>query len=150
VPTRQLRRIADDLAAVPALTARAGALVVDIATDEARRATGDGRMSGMGRRGPKLRAVVKVKRSGTASTTAEVRGVPAGPWAILQRGAGRHVIPRPPAGRVLYGRGMRHAVSGPIRHPGTRGKRSWSRVVSQARAEVPDVFGDAVRQAVRR
>lgn len=152
MPTRNLSRAADRLADVPRLTARKAAdLVVEVADDEARRATGgDGRMSGMGRRGPKLRAVARVTGRGSQAA-AVIRGVPAGAWSILESGARPHVIAprRRNRNRVLYGRGLRHPVTGPVRHPGVRGRRTWRRVVTQAKREVPDLFRDEVLKAVR-
>ncbi len=117
-----------------------------VAEAEARRATGDGRMSGMGRRGPRLRAVTKV-RAGPGTATATVAGVPAGPWAILEGGAAPHVIAA--RGRVLSGPGMRHPVRGPVRHPGARAKRTWSRVVDEAGELLAEAAGDGLGEALR-
>lgn len=138
-----LHRLADRIAEVPAAAvAKAAAAVVEIAADEARRATGDGRLSGMGRRGPRLRAVAKIRPRGQA-TVAEIRGVPAGPWTILDSGAVAHVIGARRRGPgVLYGAGMRHPVRGPVRHPGSRGTRAWARVVTEARRAVPELVAD--------
>jgi hypothetical protein len=148
VARHRLHELADELAELPArATARAADRVAELAADEARRATGDGRMSGMGRRGPQLRAVAAIRTRGR-STTAEIRGVPAGAWAILQSGAVAHVIVAR-RGRVLSGPGMRHPVRAPVRHPGARGKRTWGRVLAQARAEVPELVADDVADIVR-
>ena len=145
----RLARIADDLARLPTTAMRkASREIVDAAEDEARRATGDGRMSGMGRRGPKLRAVAKVQTR-TKSATAEIRGVPAGPWAILQSGARAHRIAPRRRGGVLVGRSMLHPVSGPVRHPGSRAKRTWTRVIEQAREITLEATQAEVRKAVR-
>ena len=144
----RLAKIADRLADVPLrASVKAGRLIEEIAADEARRATGDGRFGGTGRRGPKLRAVSRTRSVGRGASTM-VRGIPPGFWAILNSGAKPHVM-KPKRARVLYGRNMRHPVAGPIRHPGARGKRTWTRVVTEARSDVPDLFRDAVAKAIR-
>jgi hypothetical protein len=144
-----LHQLAERVGEVPARAiADAADDVTEIAEDEARRATGDGRMSGMGRRGPKLRAVARVS-SRSDSASAEVVGVPAGAWSILESGAAPHVIAPTRREGVLYSRGMRHAVRGPVRHPGAAGKRTWGRVVTRAEQLVPEVVGDELRDALR-
>lgn len=144
-----LHRLADDLAHLPARAIdQAADAVLELAADEARRATGDGRLSGMGRRGPRLRAVAR-KRSSGRTTTAEIRGVPAGPWSILNSGAAAHVIrPRRRGAGVLVGASMRHPVRGPVRHPGSRAKGTWRRVVEQARRDVPRVVADELAKVL--
>lgn len=134
----QLHRYAAAVAQVPArAVAEAGDQLADIAGDEARRVTGDGRLSGMGRRGPRLRATVTVRTRGD-SATAELVGVPAGAWALLESGARPHRIGTA-RGPVLYGRGMAHPVRGPVQHPGARGQGTWTRTIAQAPRVLEDV-----------
>jgi hypothetical protein len=149
-PTNKLHELAARIEQVPgrAIT-KATDEVVAIANAEARRATGDGRMSGLGRRGAKLRGVAKVKRRARKLATAEVSGVPAGGWAILQSGAVRHVITPQVKGGVLVGRSMRHPVSGPVEHPGMAGKRSWEKVLREANRKVPEVVEIELEKALR-
>ena len=129
---------------------RAARRVKDLADDEARRATGDGTMSGFGRRGAKLRARDTITGSG-AYVFCTVRGLPAGPWAILNDGANPHVI-RP---RRRRGRGRRGAlgVSGfgvyaSVSHPGSRAKGTWRRVRTRAERVIPAMFADDVSRIV--
>ena len=126
------------------VTKEAGKLVKRIALEEVKRATGDGRMSGMGPgRGAKLRASVRTRRKGKA-VTVELRGVPIGAWAILQSGAKSHVIaPR----TDFMGGSLRHPLEVPVRHTGVRNpKRTWSKVSARAHAEVPGLAAKLVRE----
>lgn len=133
--------MATELPRLPAtITKEAGKLVKRIALEEARRATGDGRMSGMGR--AKLRAGTKTRKRGK-SVTVEVRGVPVGAWAILEKGAAPHVI----APRTDFMAGsLRHPITKPVRHPGARSRLSWSKVVERANEDVPGLAVKLVRE----
>lgn len=144
-----LHRLADAVAALPAtVTDDAAQAVVAIAADEARRATRDGRLSGMGRRGPRLRATATV-RPQAHRATATVVGVPAGPWALLNAGARAHTIGPRARGATLAGPGLRHPVSFRIRHPGARGKGTWRAVAARARRDVPPLYIAAAGRALR-
>jgi hypothetical protein len=144
----RLHQLAAEVARIPAQVIPAAAdAVADVADAEARRATGDGRMSGMGRRGPRLRTVQRI-RTTSSGATAEVAGVPAGGWAILNTGARAHTL-APAPGRVLAGPGMRHPVAGRIRHPGSPARGTWRRVVDQAGRIVPDLVADDVARVLR-
>ena len=147
----RLHQYAAAVAQVPGeLMERATGRIGELAELEARRATGDGRMSGMGRRAPRLRTVARV-RSSSSSSSAEVVGVPAGGWAILEGGARPHVIGaggRRPAG-VLMGPGMRHPVRGPVRHPGAPAKGSWSKVAAAGAEETRELALELVAEALR-
>ena len=106
-------------------------------------------MSGFGRRGATLKARDKITGSG-AYVFCVVRGVPAGPWAILNDGAAPHDITA--RRRRRRKRGALGVPGGPfarVSHPGTKpGKRTWERVKSRASDEVPRLFGLDVHRAV--
>lgn len=144
-----LEQIADRLEQLPAaVTPRAADAVERIAEDVGRMATGDGRAPGMGRRGPRLRAVSRLAGSGP-DTRATIRGVPAGGWAILEDGSRAHVIAPARRAGVLMGPGLHHPVRGPVRHPGHRGGHAWTRVADAAAELVPAMFTDAAAEVLR-
>lgn len=92
------------------------------------------------------------RRLGARATVAGDRltvvAVPAGPWAMLNNGTRPHTEGR--RGAVLYGRGWRHPVSGPLRHPGGRGRRVWPPVVTDAGAAASRALALELERTVAR
>ena len=62
------------------------------------------------------------------------------------RPARRKPKPKRPPGR-LYG-GYGHPVMGPVRHPGTSGRRAWTRTVTEATPKLAQALELALAQAV--
>ena len=92
---------------------------------------------GSNKRRTKLTATTKIRTSGT-TVSATVVGEPAGPWVWKTTGTDAHMIaPRGRGRRSVMGGGLRHPVSVPIRHRGTRGKGAWDKVAAHAAKVVP-------------
>jgi hypothetical protein len=117
----------------------AAAVVGDAARDAVRRDSGgDMRLSGVGEDGARVDVVVQ----------------PKGAWMMLVRSAGPlHLLQSPTAGHMIERRAKgRHALRLPggyrrkVHHPGTRGKRTWSKAVDAAVPKVPGVFQAALRK----
>jgi hypothetical protein len=142
---------------------RAARRVKELADDEARRATGDGTMSGFGRRGARLRTRDQISGSG-AFVFATVRALPVGPWVILNDGAAAHLVgigrtrgkaPSLAAGyrrkrTYLLAPGYAHPVIGPVFHPGTKpGKGTWRRVRARTERVIPAMFADDIHRIMK-
>lgn len=125
---KALRQIAKNAESFPRKFVKEA--VADIRKDQTktlkRDIGGDTAMSGIGNG----RLTIKSSVKGDSIVTGEVTaGKPAGPWSWLEKGTAPHI-----AGGRYRG----------ARHPGTRGKRTWSRglpdsldrVVKQARKEL--------------
>lgn len=108
----------------------------EIATASAGRVVGHGGTmmmhTGRGRRATKL----GTKPSGSGETVV-IHAVPGGAWRWIEDGTRGHRIGS--RKRFLKGAGFPHPVRGPVRHPGSRGARAWSRAVDEFRGEFPDV-----------
>jgi hypothetical protein len=158
-----LRDAAGQLRALPRRDIiRAARAVKQIAADEVRYGIGDPVMSNFGKRGAKLRTRDQISGSGQY-VFCVVRGVPAGPWSILNEGAQPHLIgvgrsrgrqTALAAGykkrRYLAGRAYAHPVIGPVYHPGSRpGRQTWRRVKRRAAKEIPAMFAGDVARIVR-
>jgi len=129
-----------------------------IASEEARRAGSPWR-SNKGR--PiRLRAVDHITTRGT-KTFLRIQGVPVGPWVWATSGTEPHLVGvgrTRPGGRTtarrakkakyLKGAGYSHPVRAPVAHPGTSGRRAWSKVRIRVRATTKAVFGEQVHKAV--
>ena len=91
-------------------------------------------------RAPKLGAYYDVK--GYENATAIVRPKPIGLWVYLEGGARPHAIKNRTRGRsrrkalALQGGGFAKAVN----HPGTRGKKSWSRGLKAGEPQALRIF----------
>lgn len=147
----QLHRVAVQVGAVP----RSGLIAATRAVKTVARTEGGTvrlwrKRSGT-RRTVRLRAVDTIRDTGNGAT-ARVQALPVGVWAFLDGGADPHPIPRrarrrnqrPPRLRVAG-----QVRTGPVNHPGSRGDRRWRRVTARAERIIPDVFTDAVREAIR-
>lgn len=154
VASIELRDAAGRLRLVPERSMIAAAKAVKAAADdEARAATGDGRMSGVGRRGARIRAVDRIRVLSGGAVICRIQGVPVGAWVWVNTGADPHTIAPRTRGRrrarpVMAG-GLGHPVSGTVRHPGMRGRGAWRKVVGRAERIVPAIFAEGVSEAVR-
>ena len=108
--------------------------------------TGDGRLSGVGKKGAKVGARYDVK--GSTNPTALITAT--GPMQLIERDTKAHTIPKPRRrGRKRYAVIDGHAYAS-AQHPGTRGKRPFEKGWRRAAPQAPAVFQAAVRDAVRR
>lgn len=74
----------------------------------------------------------------------EIRGVPVGAWTILESGARAHPIDV--GGRAMPLGGGRFATR--VRHPGVRGKRTWTKATSRLPDVIEDVIEDVYDKAL--
>jgi len=136
----ELHRIATDVGKIPdAGLIAAAKLVKKVADDEARAATGDGTMNGKHRRPIKLRARDKSIRPVEHGRAILITGVPAGPWVWMTSGTAAHTIRRRKRGP------MRKMT---VRHPGTRGRGAWLKVIARSEELVPRIFQELADTAV--
>jgi hypothetical protein len=102
--------------------------------------------TGRGRRPVHLTTVSNVTGAGE-TVSLFVNGKPSGVWVWLEAGTGAHRE----GARVAFmkAQGYPHPVRGPVRHPGSRGKQTWSRAVDDLRRELPELGIDVLRKAIR-
>lgn len=163
-----LRRQSGQLRRVPMAGMIAAAKITKkLAADEAARAVPGGVMhlhrKGKTPRRVKLRTRDDIRASGQHLVRCRVQALPVGPWVWLDTGTGPHPLGRAARGarrprRGDYGpqrpgTGARlHVgqdwVTGPLHHPGTRGRHAWQHVVDQAHEVLPGVFSDEVEKAL--
>jgi len=102
-----------------------------------------------------LFAVTEYRRDGERAVGATVFGTPTGFWVWKTSGTkGGYNIPkrkpRQGSSRYLYGSGYAHPVRGQIKRKGrVSGHRAWDKVRDRAEREVPQVFIQAVHDAVK-
>lgn len=156
-----LRRVATEVNGLPkAMMLAAVKSTKRIAAREATRDVGsDLRVSGLGRNGTKLILRDDLKAgSGQAEVTLTGAGS-AGAWSLVSFGADPHVIGGTRAGRGRSRRGARgrarlviggNVRMGPVRHPGTRGKGTWGRVVAGVDREVASEVERLVAETISR
>jgi hypothetical protein len=144
----QLRRAFDDLAHVPATAIRdASTLVEGIAEQTGRPVTIKGQRY-------VLTAETTIERRGAQAIIATVSGKPTGFWVWQNTGTKPHrIAPQPGRNRgrprVIAGRSWGHPVSVAVHHPGASGRGRWRQVTQRARREVPQIFRDAVHDALQ-
>lgn len=147
--TAQLERTLVELAELPRTAMVAATRAVEGIAREVGAQAGPMRL---GRRRVRLRAVSKI-RGGGADVTATVYGTPTGAWVMATSGTRAHVIApkgrRGKRARFLKGAGYAHPIGRAVRHPGSRGRRAWNRVVERAEAEVPKIFLEQARKVMR-
>jgi hypothetical protein len=133
-----LHRLAGDIREIPMSGMIAAAKAAKkIVADEGDRIAGPDGMRGKKRRGLKLRARDDIRRTDTGTTCRIQGSVPAWIWA--NTGTDPHDIRRRKKGP------MRKMV---VHHPGTRGRHVWGPVAARISKVVPEIFRDAVHQAV--
>lgn len=123
---------------------RAALVVTNEIRDSLRAVSGDMRLSGVGRRGARIGARYDVK--GTSNPTALIRAT--GPVHLIERRTGGHdIAPRSKKRRAVSFNGIarRH-----VHHPGTAGRRAWSRGVEAGVPRGVQEFGDVWRQTVQK
>ena len=152
-------RTADALQGAQAQGVRRAAIyATTMIRSEIRSATGDGRLSGVGRKGARVGARFDVK--GTRNPTALIRAT--GPLHLVERDTSPHSIY--PKGRTfsttrkgnVRRRGTTRALkigdgfAAYAEHPGTRGKHPFEKGVRKAAPETPRIFQREVRAAFAR
>ena len=144
----QLRRAFDELANVPASASRdASTFVQTVAEQTGRPVTVKGKRY-------VLTAEATVQRRGPRALTTIIHGKPTGYWVWQNTGTDPHSI-GPGRGvrrgrpRVMAGPNWGHPVSVPVHHPGASGRLRWRQVTQRARREVPQIFRDAVHDALQ-
>jgi len=136
--------------ATEAATAKAALGVTSEARDEIRKDSGgDMVLSGMG---AKVGARYEVLKAGSHSA-AIVRAT--GPLQILESDTKPHPIVAGSGRRTRRRKGAKALLTpyGPranVQHPGTTGKRTWSRAIDGAVRDVPKVYQAALAQHLRR
>lgn len=124
-------------------TAKAALLVTNSVRDQTRADSGgDMRLSGVGRRGARVGARYDVR--GGRNPTALVRAT--GPMQLLELPTRPHLI-RPQRKRAILTPGGARAYA---HHPGTSGKRTWSRGVNRVVGDVPKLYQAELRKQMRR
>jgi hypothetical protein len=78
--------------------------------------------------------------AGTASVT--MKGTPSGFWVWKETGTRPHTI-RPRRKKALAG-DLGHPVWGAVHHPGTSGKKAWTKTVERAERELQDTVNAAL------
>lgn len=133
----ELRRLADDIAALPAAA-------MARVTDEARRIV-DAAAPWPAMRGKKrgglpvtMASNQRVRLSGGGATF-RVQGTVPG-WLWANSGTRGHRIPR-------RDRGELHRLT--VTHPGMRGRHAWARVSAELTRRVPQIVADEMRKVVR-
>jgi len=112
--------------------------------DEIRGATGDNRLSGVGRRGARVGAKYDV--SGGSNPTAVIRAT--GPLHLVDRDTDPHLIaPKRRRGAKALRLANGQMVAS-VRHPGTRGKHVWGKGISKTRAGTRKVFAAEIHTAM--
>jgi hypothetical protein len=112
--------------------------------DEVRAATGDNRLSGVGRRGARVGAKYDV--SGGTNPTAVIRAT--GPLHLIDRDTDPHTIaPRKRRGAKAL-RLANGSFAASVRHPGTRGKHVWGKGIGKTRAGTRRVFANEIHTAM--
>ena len=154
-----LRDQAGKLAALPRTTMIAAARAVkDVARAEGGTVPiGAGRWYSGGRtpRPARLRARDEIQVSGS-TVHCWIQGLPVGPWVWVTSGARPHLIGVGRSRRRAHSKagylsssGYAHPVLGPIAHPGRPGGGRWRTVQARAAEIVPQIFRQAVAEAVR-
>jgi hypothetical protein len=133
-----LHRLAGNIREIPMSGMIAAAKTAKkIVTDEGTRIAGADGMRGKKRRGLKLRARDDIRQTDTGTTCRIQGSVPAWIWATS--GTAAHPIRRRNKGP------MRKMT---VQHPGTPGRHAWDRVADRITLVVPEIFRDAVHEAV--
>lgn len=111
---------------------------------EIRKATGDMRLSGVGKRGARVGAKFQMKR-GRSSPTAEITAT--GPLHLIERDTSPHKIPnRRGKKRVVFDGKVRAYAN----HPGTSGQRPFERGWKKAAPKTPLIFRQEIGKAIVR
>jgi hypothetical protein len=154
VSTAALERTLDEIARLPQTAMVDAAKAVERIAREVGSTIGPVALGRKGRR-VRLSAVTRIRKRGTSDAEATVWGRPTGPWVWVTSGTRPHTIPKARSRgkqrgtRYLKGDSYQHPYGLPVQHPGASGRGAWRTVVRRAEVEVPKVFLDAARRAMR-
>jgi hypothetical protein len=162
---RDLGDLAASVSRMPAAIRQAEATGVQKATirttglirDQIRSATGDMRLSGVGKKGARVGARYDKHFAATPDAPAmEIKAT--GPLHLIERDTRAHLIL--PRGQTFTARGSRRSGRKALKigddfrlyaeHPGTRGKRPFARGVARAAPEVPRIIQAEVGKTMMR
>jgi hypothetical protein len=118
----------------------------DIAKASVGRAVGGGGVWMLHGRGGRRRSVTMGTKATMGNSVVFIEGTPRAQWTWLEEGTKPHRVGRRTT--FLKGAGYGHPVRGPIRHPGARGKRTWTQTVDTFRREYPDIVTTQVKKAL--
>jgi hypothetical protein len=99
-----------------------------------------------GRKG-KRRPVRMSTKSNLGHSVMFVEGIPHAQWIWLEEGTKPHRIPKGRRKTFISAPGYDHPVRS-VRHPGSRGKRTWTQTVETFRAEYPKIVTVQVKKAL--
>jgi hypothetical protein len=119
----------------------------DIAKASVGRAVGGGGVWMLHGRGGRRRPVKMGTKSTMGKSVLFVEGTPRAQWTWLEEGTKPHMVGR--RTRFLKGAGYAHPVRGPVRHPGSKGKRTWTQTVETFRKEYQGIVTTQVGKALR-
>lgn len=122
----------------------------EVAREAAARVVGYGGVMHLhGRRGRRI-PVKMTTKSKVGNEVLFIDGVPKGIWIWLEDGTKAHRIPkgRRRKPKFLKAPSYGHPVRGPIMHPGSTGRRAWTRAVETFRTEYHDIVVEHVRKAL--
>lgn len=133
----------------------------EVARETASRAVGGAlQIHGRRNRRPTVKLKTYTRLEGSGSTArAFVRPSPLGIWVWLESGTAEHEIGARKARRgggssrtakYLKAPGAAHPIRAPITHPGSPGKRVWTRAIATFRAEASDFLVTDLREVIRR
>jgi hypothetical protein len=118
-----------------------------LAKESLARAVGGGTSMLLHGRGGKRRPVRMGTKAVISGQSMFVNGIPKAQWVWLEEGTKPHRIPKGRRKTFLKAPGYDHPVR-TVRHPGSRGKRTWSQVLENMRTEYPKVVLTEVKKAL--
>lgn len=106
------------------------------------------RMRNVGKKGVRLAVRYRFLQTGPRAVAA-IRAVPPGPWSMIEYGTRPHDIPKQGRRRKSTGKRLKFPDgefrTGPVKHPGSRGRGPWAKGVAAALPMCPAVFDKAVK-----
>lgn len=145
---RRLGLVAGDLARIQGEGARQIAQrQSSLATANMKRISGDGRLSGVGKRGAKVG--VQMRRRGQSNW--QVRAT--GPWQLVEGNTKAHSLNRRRARRgrrQVYNTPWGFRARIPGQHPGTRGRYPWKTALDITKREAPGIYRRQIAASMQR
>lgn len=117
----------------------------EIAKEAAGKVVGGGGVMRMHARGGRI-AVKMGTVAEISGDSAVIRGTPTAQWTWIETGTKPHRVGRRRS--FLSAPGYSHPVRGPVRHPGSTGRRAWTSAVTTFRSEFAELAIDELRKAV--
>lgn len=147
--TKPLAGVAAKLEQLPRVVVEdALAKFKEIALAEVTKAIGSTTMHMHVRRGRRVpvKFDVSTNLSGSgALVNGYANGKPAAVWVWIEDGTKPHMEGK---GRTLSAPTYDHPVKGPIHHPGTTGKQTWTKAIAEFRQQLPELALTDLRKAI--